>query len=84
MSQEKVDRNKEAKRNIKKTLKANRRKRMAGTVLAILVLVALIGGGSFYGYRRYQAYQKTHVKSTVVDLSEVSKYLSGVTGDQNK
>ncbi|EEP28634.1 hypothetical protein [Shuttleworthella satelles] len=82
MSQEKVDRNKEAKRNIKKTLKVRRRRRILGLLATVLILFALVGGGGFYGYQRYQAYQKTHMKSTVVDLSEISNYLSSVTAGQ--
>lgn len=84
MSQEKVDRNKEAKRNIKKTLRTRHRNHVLGIVASLLVLAALIGGGGFYGYQRYQTYQKTHMKSTVVDLSEISNYLSSVTAGQGK
>ena len=79
MSQEKVDRNKEAKKNIRRTLKRNRRKRIAGIVTSLVLLLALLSGGTYLGIQKYNAYKADHIKSETVDLSAIEDYLSGVT-----
>lgn len=74
MSQEKVDRNKELKRNRKQILKKQRRQRIITGFLGIAVAVGLVGWICFSIYDKYEE-QRTST-ATEVDLSAITNYLS--------
>lgn len=74
MSQEKVDRNKEQKRNRKKILKKQRRQRMLGGILGVVIAVGLVGWIGFSIYDKYE--DKRTSTATEVDLSAITNYFS--------
>ena len=75
MSQEKVDRNKELKRNRKEILKKQRRQRIIGRVCGAVIAVVIVGWIGFSAWDTYE--QRRTSTAAEVDLSAITDYLSG-------
>ena len=74
MSQAKVERYKEEKRNRKETMAREKRKQMATMAVVGVVSVALLG---WIGTSAYQVYENSKPMETVyVDLSELDNYMT--------
>jgi len=78
MSQEKVDRNKELKKNRKKIVKRNKVKNIIGGTVGVIVLVAVIGWIGYSVYGKYEEYAEANVTSTAVDITPVTGFLTGL------
>lgn len=79
MSQAKVERNKEAKKNRKETMAKEKRQRTLNRAIAGVVCVALLG---WIGYSGYQVYQNTKPLETVyVDMTELNNYMSSLDAE---
>ena len=73
MSQAKVDRYKEEKKNRKKIMAQEKRKRITGYVAGCLVAAATIG---WAGYSGYNAYENSKPLETVyVNLDSINNYM---------
>ena len=82
MSQVKVDRNKELKKNRKKIVKRQKATRLAGQIGGCVLALAVVG---WLGYSAYGVYEEAHaddpLPSTAVDLSAISDYISGLDSE---
>lgn len=77
MSQAKVERYKEEKRNRKQIIAREKRQRAAGIAAACVVGAALVG---WIGVSGYQAYQNSRPVETIyADLSALDDYMNGLT-----
>ncbi len=80
MSQAKVDRYKEEKKNRKKTMKKAKRKKTAVKILCVAVCIAFV---AWIGYSGYKVYQKNKpVVKTEVNLDATTDYLNALTAPQ--
>ncbi len=79
MSQEKVDRAKEAKANRKKTVAKERRNRQIATICGSVIAIALVIWIGISGYNKYQENKEEVVTSTAVNMEALSNYLNGLT-----
>lgn len=74
MSQAKVERYKEEKKNRKETMAREKRKHMAGVAAACVVGVALLG---WIGVSGYQAYENSKPMETIyTDLTALDDYMA--------
>lgn len=74
MSQAKVDRYKEAKKNRKETMAKEKKQRTLNIAIASVVCAALLG---WIGFSGYQVYQNTKPLETVyVDMTELNNYMN--------
>ena len=84
MSQVKVDKNKELKKNRKKIVKRRKIGHIAGWFAGILVIVAAIG---WLGYSSYGKYQEAHADDPLpeydLNISAVTDYLSTIDTDDD-
>lgn len=80
MSQAKVDRYKEEKKNRKKNIQKAKRKKTAFKVLCAAICVAFV---AWIGYSGYRVYQKNKpVVKTDVNLDATTDYLNSLTVPQ--
>ena len=73
MSQAKVDKYKEQKKNRDKIMKREKRERILAEVIVCVVVVALIG---WAGYSFYQNHKPTVVNTYTVDGTALTDYMS--------
>lgn len=79
MSQAKVERYKEEKRNRKETMARDKRKRMASMAALGVVCVALLG---WIGTSAYQVYENSKPVETIyADLTALDDYMAGLEAD---
>ncbi len=78
MSQEKVDRNKEAKQNRKKTVAKERRNRRITLICGSVLAVALVVWVGVSGYNKIQENREETVVSTGVNVEALGNYLDGL------
>ncbi|MCI5493495.1 MAG: hypothetical protein MR425_05145 [Lachnospiraceae bacterium] len=74
MSQEKVDRYKEQKKNRKKIMKKEKRMHFLSCALCVVIGVGVIGWIAGSGYRAYE--KNKPVSYTEVDMSALTDYYS--------
>ena len=77
MSQEKVDRYKESKKNRKKEIKKAKRNKVLARVIGCIVAIAIVCWIGYSGYTYYQA-QKP-ITQTEVSLDAITDYLNTLT-----
>ena len=78
MSQAKVDKYKEQKKNRDKIMKREKRERIIAEVIVCVVVVALI---AWAGYSFYQNHKPTVVNTYSVDSTALDDYMSEITYD---
>ena len=79
MSQAKVERYKEEKRNRKETMARDKRKRMVSTAALAVVGVVLLG---WIGTSAYQVYENSKPMETIyTDLTALDDYMAGLEAD---
>lgn len=79
MSQAKVDRYKEEKKNRKKNMRREKRNHYIGCTVAILIAAGLVG---WAGYSIYLGYESSRPASyTEVDMSALTDYYSNLQVD---
>lgn len=76
MSQAKVDRYKEEKKNRKEIMAREKRKQKAGMAAAVLVGVAILGWAGVSGYQIYES--KKPLETVYVDLTAIDDYMAGL------
>lgn len=77
MSQAKVDRYKEEKKNRKQTMKKEKRNRVLARSLGVVIAAAVVCWIGFSGYSYYQ--EKKPMTKTELSTAALSDYLSGLT-----
>ena len=78
MSQVKVDKRKELKRNRKKIVKQNKIKKLAGWTAAVIILAAVVGWLGWSSYNKIEEAKKENVVSTTADTSAISDYINTI------
>lgn len=79
MSQAKVERYKEEKRNRKETMARDKRKRMVSRAALAVVCVALVG---WIGTSAYQVYENSKPLETIyTDLTALDDYMTSLDAD---
>ena len=81
MSQAKVERYKQEKKNRKAAVKKQKRKKILGRIIAVLVCAAIAIWIGFSAYAKITAKEASVVKETVVDTSAIDNYVSGLSSD---
>lgn len=79
MSQAKVDRYKEEKKNRKKIMAKEKRIRIAGYTAGCLVIAAIIGWAGYYGYNAYEASKP--METIYANLDSVTDYMSSLNAE---
>ena len=79
MSQAKVDRYKEEKKNRKKIMAQDKAKRIASIVCAWVIVIAVVAWAGISGYKYYQNNQPKKVVYT--NLQGITEYLDGMSGE---
>ena len=80
MSQAKVDRYKEEKKNRKKIMAKEKRMRIAGYVAGCLVAAGIVG---WAGYSGYNAYEKSRpIKTIYADLDAINNYMDTLNTEE--
>lgn len=77
MSQEKVDRYKEQKKNRKKIMKKEKRNRYFGAAAGVLVCLCLVGWAGWSGYRSYE--NNKPVSYTEINMDSLTDYYSNLS-----
>jgi hypothetical protein len=79
MSQAKVDRNKEARANRKKTVARQKRNHIIGIVCGWAIVAALAG---WAGYSAYSSYENSKPIETIyADLDSINDYVSSLSAE---
>jgi len=79
MSQAKVERYKEAKKNRKETMAREKRRHTLNVAIASVICVALLG---WIGYSGFQVYENNKPLETVyVDMTELNDYMSSLDAE---
>ena len=79
MSQAKVERYKEAKKNRKETMAREKRKHTLNVAIAGVICVALLG---WIGYSGFQVYENNKPLETVyVDMTELNDYMNSLDAE---
>ena len=76
MSQEKVNKRKEEKRNRKKIMQKEKRERMLASVLGVVIAAAIVGWAGFSIYSRVEANKP--ISYTEVNIDAITDYMSGL------
>lgn len=80
MSQAKVDRNKELKKNRKKIIKKQKRGLILEKIVLSLILVAVV---AWIGYSAYGVYEQAHaddpLEAISIDLSAIEDYVTALS-----
>lgn len=79
MSQAKVDRYKEEKKNRKKIMAKEKRMHIAGYVVGCLVAVGIIGWAGYSGYSAYEASKP--METIYANLDSVTDYMSSLNAE---
>ena len=79
MSQAKVDRYKEEKKNRKKIMAKEKRMRIAGDVAGCLVAAGIIGWAGYSGYSAYEANKP--METIYANLDSVTDYMSSLNAE---
>lgn len=79
MSQAKVDRYKEEKKNRKKIMAKEKRIRIAGYTAGCLVIAAIIGWAGYSGYRAYEANKP--METIYANLDSITDYMSSLNAE---
>lgn len=79
MSQAKVDRYKEAKKNRKKIMRREKRNHYLGCTAAVVIAAGLIGWAGYSVYANYQANKPASY--TEVDMTALTDYYSDLQVD---
>ena len=79
MSQAKVDRYKEEKKNRKKIMAKEKRMRIAGHIVGCLVAVGIIGWAGYSGYSAYEASKP--METIYANLDSVTDYMSSLNAE---
>ena len=74
MSQAKVDRYKEEKKNRKQIMAKERRKRIAAYTVSGVIAVAIIGWAGFSGYRAYESNKP--METVYTNLDSITDYMN--------
>lgn len=77
MSQAKVDRYKEEKKNRKQTIKKEKRNRILGRTVGVLIAAAIVCWIGFSGYSYYQ--EKKPTTKTELSMTALNDYLSSLS-----
>lgn len=77
MSQEKVNRYKEEKRNRKKIMAQEKRKHIAGVICGCLVAAVIVGWAGFSAYNIYQ--DRKPMETIYADLTAINDYEQSLT-----
>ncbi len=78
MSQEKVDYNKEQKKNRKKIMKKHKIERVLSIVAGVAIAVVLIGWVSFSAYKNHKSTETATVTYNNIDTSALTDYISTI------
>lgn len=79
MSQAKVDRYKEEKKNRKEIIAKEKRQHVFRAALAVIAAAAVLGWAGFSGY---QAYQKNKPLETIyTDITAINDYMTGLDAE---
>lgn len=81
MSQAKVDRYKEEKKNRKQTIKKEKRNRVLGRTLGVIIAAAIVCWIGFSGYSYYQ--EKKPMTKTELSMTALNEYMSNLSGADN-
>lgn len=79
MSQAKVDRYKEEKKNRKKIMAKEKRMRIVGYVAGCLVAAGIIGWAGYSGYSAYEAGKP--METIYANLDSVTDYMSSLNAE---
>jgi hypothetical protein len=80
MSQAKVDRNKEARANRKKTVARQKRQHVAAIICGWVVVLAIVG---WAGYSAYSAYENSRPVETIyANLDAINDYTDSLSADE--
>ena len=79
MSQAKVDRYKEEKKNRKQTIKKEKRNRVLARIVGVVIAAAIVCWIGFSGYSYYQAKKPT--TKTEISMTALNDYLGSLTAD---
>lgn len=79
MSQAKVDRYKEEKKNRKKIMAKEKRMRIAGYATGCLVAAGIIGWAGYSGYSAYEANRP--METIYANLDSVTDYMSSLNAE---
>ena len=79
MSQAKVDRYKEEKKNRKKIMAKEKRVRITGYIAGCVVAVAIVGWAGYSGYRAYEANKP--METIYATLDSVTDYMSSLNAE---
>ena len=79
MSQAKVDRYKEEKKNRKKIMAKEKRMRIGGYVAGCLVAAGIIGWAGYSGYSAYEANKP--METIYANLDSVTDYMSSLNAE---
>lgn len=81
MSQAKVDRYKEEKKNRKKTMAKEKRLHLLAVVCGWLVVIALAGWAGVSGYRIYES--KKPVETIYANVDAITDYMNSLSTENN-
>lgn len=81
MSQAKVDRYKEEKKNRKETIKKEKRKRVLGKTVGVIIAAAIVCWIGFSGYSYYQ--EKKPMTKTELSTAALNDYMSSLSATDN-
>lgn len=79
MSQEKVEKKQNLKKNRKKIVKKQKRQHVMEIVAGVIVCVGIVAWLGYSAFNKYETYEKAHVASTAIDISSLVNYESGLT-----
>lgn len=79
MSQAKVDRYKEEKKNRKKIMAKEKRVRITGYIAGCAVAIAIVGWAGYSGYRAYEANKP--METIYANLDSVTDYMSSLNAE---
>lgn len=80
MSQAKVDRYKEEKKNRKKTMAKEKRLHLLAVVCGWVVVIALAGWAGVSGYRIYES--KKPVETIYANVSPITDYINSLSTEE--
>ena len=83
MSQEKVEKKKELKRNRKKIVRREHRMAKLGIVITVVAAVFIAGWLAYSITNKGVAYQEDHPKTVKVDLSSISDFYGDLQSEDS-
>ena len=79
MSQAKVDRYKEEKKNRKKIMAREKRHRIIGYIAGCIVAVCIVGWAGYSGYRAYE--NNKPVETIYANLDAINDYMTSLNAE---